>query len=235
MLQEISLEPSIRPEKQRALAVNIPSIQMWNRHGRSAYGRLTVHLCIVLSGGNFIGVAQEQTRNREAAVSLTFLNPRLLEQVQSTASSAEKNKFSVDFQGFFGINAVNGRDSPRTVRFTVKVLNLVAVAYFDSLRLQIVDHAGGKRTKINVGTFRSPGSCDRFSFGAALDRQGRPLSNLVAFRGELHSLEELLLAEGIVTCRKVLGMILAEYKGHMGHRMNEIVIGQNTFIHEGSP
>ena len=30
-------------------------------------------------------------------------------------------------------------------------------------------------------------------------------------------------------------MIFAEYKGHMGHRMNEIVIGQNTFIHEGSP
>ena len=69
MLQEISLEPSIRPEKQRALAVNISSIQVRNRHRRSAYGRLTIHLCIVLSGGNFIGVAQEQTRNREAAVS----------------------------------------------------------------------------------------------------------------------------------------------------------------------
>ena len=108
---------------------------MWNRHGRSAYGCLTIHLCIMLSGGNFIGIAQEQTRNREAAVSLTFLNPRLLEKMQSTASSAEKNKFSVDFQGLFGINAVNGRDSPRTVRFTIKVLNLVAVAYFDSLRL----------------------------------------------------------------------------------------------------
>ena len=135
MLQEIGLEPSIRPEKQRTLTINISSIQVRNRHRRSAYGCLTIHLCIMLSGGNFIGVAQEQTRNREAAVSLTFPNSRLLEQMQGTASSTKENKFSMDFQGFFGIDAVNSRHSPRTVRFTVKVLNLVAVAYFDSLRL----------------------------------------------------------------------------------------------------
>ena len=61
------------------------------------------------------------------------------------------------------------------------------------------------------------------------------MSDLVAFRGKLHSLEELLLTERIVTCRKIFGMILAEYKGHMGYRVDEIVIGQNTFIHEGSP
>ena len=99
----------------------------------------------------------------------------------------------------------------------------------------MVNHLLGERTEVDVGTFGSPGSGDGLVALAALDGQRCPLGNLVAIGGELHALEELLLAEGVETCSQVLGVILTEDHGHVGDRVDEVGVVQDLLFNQGCP
>ena len=185
--------------------------------------------------GSLVGVAQEQARDGEAAVALTFLDAGLLQQVQGTATGAEEHELSVDGQRLFLVDAVNRVNGPGAVGLAVQVGDLVAVANLDTLGLQVINHVLGERTEVDVGTLGGPGGGDGFVALAAVHGQRCPLGNLLALGGELHALEELLLAEGVETCGQVLGVVLAEDQGHVRNRVDELGVRQNLFFNQGGP
>ena len=185
--------------------------------------------------GSLVGVAQEQARDGEAAVALTFLDAGLLQQVQGTATGAEEHELSVNGQRLFLVDAVNRVNGPGAVGLAVQVGDLVAVANLNAPGLQVVNHLLGEGAEVNIGTFGSPGGGDGFVALAAVHGQRCPLGNLLALGGEFHALEELLLAEGVETCGQVLGVILAEDQGHVRNRVDELGVRQNLFFNQGGP
>ena len=62
-----------------------------------------------------MGVAQEQARDGEAAVALTFLDAGLLQQVQGTATGAEEDELRVDGQGSSLLMRLIGVNGPGAV------------------------------------------------------------------------------------------------------------------------
>ena len=185
--------------------------------------------------GCLVGVAQEQAGNGEAAVALTLFNAGLLQQVQGATTGTEEDELRVDGQRLFLVDAVDSVNGPGTVGLAVQVGDLVAVANLNTLGLQVVNHLLGEGAEVNVGTFGGPGCGDRLVTLAAVDGQRCPLANLLALGGELHALEELLLAEGIVACSQVLGVVFTEDQGHVGDRVDEVCVAQDLLFNQGCP
>ena len=185
--------------------------------------------------GCLVGVAQEQTGDGEAAVALTLFNAGLLQQVQGATAGTEEHELRVDAQRLILVDAVNRLNLPGTVRLAVQVGDLVAVANLNTLGLQVIDQLLGEGAEVHVGTFGGPGCSHRLVTLAALDGQRCPFANLLAVIGELHTLEELLLAERIVARSQVLGVVFAEDQGHVGDRVDEAGVSQNILLSQGSP
>ena len=185
--------------------------------------------------GCLVGVAQEQAGDGEAAVALTLFNAGLLQQVQGATAGTEEHELRVDAQRLILVDAVNRLNLPGTVRFAVQVGDLVAVANLNTLGLQVIDQLLGEGAEVHVGTFGGPGCSHRLVTLAALDGQRCPFANLLAVIGELHTLEELLLAERIVARSQVLGVVFAEDQGHVGDRVDEAGVSQNILLSQGCP
>ena len=133
----------------------------------------------MLGGGCLVGAAQEQARDREAAVPFAFLNPRLLKQVQGTATGTEEHELRVNRQRLFLIDAVFSLNSPRTIGFAGHISHLVAVAHLNTVGLQVIHHALGEGTEINIGAFGCPRGGNWFVCGSARNGQRRPFSDLI--------------------------------------------------------
>ena len=89
--------------------------------------------------------------------------------MQSATAGTQEDKLRVNGQRLFLVNAVDSVNLPGAVRFAVQVGDLVAVANLNTLRLQVVNHMLGERTKVDVGTLGGPGGSNGAVALATLD------------------------------------------------------------------
>src|SRR6516225_3315571 len=96
MLEKLRGNPSIRPEKQRNLPLNVPSVEMRHGHWGRSRRRFTVYLGVVTRRNFGPVAAKPNSAHRKPGVAVALGNPGLLQKCQRPATGPDENELGVD-------------------------------------------------------------------------------------------------------------------------------------------
>jgi len=169
---------------------------------------------MLLGNSRVIGY-QERAANREACVFLGFRNAGLLQQVQGTAASADKDELGVSF-GFAAIFQVFVHHAPRTIFIALDVFNFARQFQREvRLGLQVSRELACDFAEIHVSTDRRPGGRDFLVGIAPFHHQRNPLLDLHWIFGVLHAREQRAGLQGFIALFQELDVVIAPHKTHV--------------------
>ena len=220
MLEELRRPASVGAKQQASLSVDHASIEVRNRHRRSADRSLAVHLCVVLLDDFFVGAAQPFARDRESAVAANLGDTGLLQQRQSHAAGANEDEVSHGGGDVTGVHVLGGDLPLGTLRRDVG--DLGAIADLGAGLHCACQELLGQRTVVDVGADLCPGNSDAFGEVTSRTHQRKELAELVRILGVFHTWEQGVLAQCLIALLQVLDLVRAVAEGHVGNLVDEV-------------
>src|SRR5699024_3533028 len=112
------------------------------------------------------------------------------------------------------------------------VLDLVAEVDGGSRSTQRVGQVRGEAAEVDVGAGDNAGGGDLLRVLAALGDQRGPFVDGVQVVGDFQFVEQRVRLQGLVAGRQVLGVLIADHKGHVRQGVDERVV-RDALVFDG--